>query len=149
MNSLINAAFQCLGYRQVKTYHTSCDATLTSNEQTIVQDVLTTILSAEKAGKELEKLLNEKLGTTGWTQKIAQAILGGLVNALEKSAPLGQAVKEACEKSSNEALEFAHEHPVFLTVVALGILVLLTPWVLEALGFAEIGIVEGELWDIC
>jgi hypothetical protein len=54
---------------------------------------------------------------------------------------------------------FVVEHPVFCTVVALGVLVsgcptllhmqltivkvIVSPWVIEALGFAELGPVEG------
>ena len=57
--------------------------------------------------------------------------------ALEKAT-------EAAEKEAGRAAGFAKEHPLYCTVLALGILVWLgMPWVLTALGFAEEGIVEG------
>ena len=44
--------------------------------------------------------------------------------------------------------EFAREHPLWtaavVAIVVFGILVLLAPYFLEALGFAELGPVEGE-----
>ncbi len=58
---------------------------------------------------------------------------------------MGQAMKEAFEKSVKEATDFAHNHPVYFTLIALGILVILTPWAIEALGFGELGPIEGEL----
>ena len=45
--------------------------------------------------------------------------------------------------------EFAGEHPVltgvFCAVVALGVLYLLWPVIIEALGFGELGPIEGEI----
>jgi hypothetical protein len=36
------------------------------------------------------------------------------------------------------------DHPIMCAVIAIGILVVLAPWVIEALGFAEGGILEGR-----
>ncbi len=56
-------------------------------------------------------------------------------------------MKEAFDKASTTADQFIKEHPalveVVITVVAIGILALLVPWAVEALGFAELGPVEG------
>jgi hypothetical protein len=58
------------------------------------------------------------------------------------------ALKEASDKAYAAAAEFVHEHPVLtaalVTIVAIGILVLLAPWAVEALGFGELGPVEGK-----
>lgn len=58
---------------------------------------------------------------------------------------------EAYQKASeavNATVEFAGKHPLWtaavVAIVAFGILVLLAPYLLEALGFAELGPVEGE-----
>lgn len=40
---------------------------------------------------------------------------------------------------------FVKEHPIFFTVVALGVLCVLCPEVLAWLGFEEVGILEGEI----
>jgi hypothetical protein len=53
-------------------------------------------------------------------------------------------VKEAFEKVTKEAADFAHDHPAFYTLIALGILVSLIPWVVPALGFGEVSSIEGE-----
>ena len=39
---------------------------------------------------------------------------------------------------------FVIEHPVKFTVIALGVLVVIAPGVIEALGFAKLGPVEGS-----
>ena len=56
-------------------------------------------------------------------------------------------MKEAFDKASAATEVFVNEHPVLVqamvTVVAIGILALLVPWAVEALGFAELGPVEG------
>lgn len=65
-------------------------------------------------------------------------------------------MREAFDKAYAEAEKFCEEHPVFrdalVTVVAIGILVLVMPWAVEALGwvllegmgFEEVGVVEGK-----
>lgn len=53
------------------------------------------------------------------------------------------AYDKACEEAK-AIEEFVAEHPVATAVIVLGILVLVAPYVLEALGFAKLGPVEGE-----
>jgi hypothetical protein len=53
-------------------------------------------------------------------------------------------MKDAFEKATGAAIEFAKEHPVYFTIITLGVLVILAPWVIEALGFVEAGIVKGK-----
>ncbi|KAK5454968.1 hypothetical protein LTS15_005688 [Exophiala xenobiotica] len=58
------------------------------------------------------------------------------------------AKKEAYDKALAIASDFTKEHPVLiaaiLTIVAIGILVYLAPWVVEVLGFGEFGPAEGS-----
>ena len=54
-------------------------------------------------------------------------------------------MKDALDRAYGAAAEFAHDHPVFLTLLALGVLVALAPYVIELLGFGELGPIEGEL----
>ncbi len=70
--------------------------------------------------------------------------MNGLKDAFEKGAPMGEAMRDAFERSVREGQDFARDHPIYFAVIALGVLVLLAPWALEALGFAELGPVEGE-----
>lgn len=117
----------------------------TSTENATAADVLTALFNAEKGGQDLKKTLQDIVGERGWTENIAKAILGGLENALNNGVQMGQAMREAFNKAVSEATGFARDHPIFCTLIALGILVILMPWVLEALGFAELGPVEGEM----
>jgi hypothetical protein len=141
MRSIIATVVDCLGLQDDLT---ASSTTITHNVNAVASNAITAILGAEMGGHDLEKKLDEILGKLGWTENIAKAVLGGLVNALNEGAPMGQAMKKAFNKATTEAIGFVREHPVFCTVVALGILVLLAPWVLEALGFAELGPVEDE-----
>ena len=63
---------------------------------------------------------------------------------------LGKAMQKAFDRAVSEAKttlsdipNLPRNHPVYCSLVALGILVLLAPWALEALGFAEAGPVAG------
>jgi hypothetical protein len=111
--------------------------------QEVANDVLTTLYGAERPGCNLELTLQGIVSECGWTESLAAAILNALEIALKEGAPMGQATKDAYEKAV-EAIEkvlglvkdFECEHPkLFWSLVAVGILVVLTPWALEALGF--------------
>lgn len=114
--------------------------------QQIADDVVQAILTAEKGGKHLQKTLDNIVGEYGWTEKIAQWTLAKLEQALKEACKLGSVLKEAYDKAfeAAEGIEgFIREHPVFCTVIALGVLVIIAPWVIEALGFGELSPIEG------
>jgi ElaB/YqjD/DUF883 family membrane-anchored ribosome-binding protein len=118
-------------------------------EQTeqIVTKVVDAILRAEKGGQHLQNTLNDIVGANGWTERIAEWTLAKLESALKDTSKLGPVVKEAYDKvcEAAKATEgFVMDHPVFFTVLALGVLVLIAPWVIEVLGFGELGPIEGE-----
>jgi hypothetical protein len=91
-----------------------------------------------------KKSLDEAISTTSWTESLAQAILRGLENAIETGAQAAEAASNALARATNEAFEFSREHPIFVTVLALGVLAILTPWVIEVLGFGQLGPIEGS-----
>jgi hypothetical protein len=115
-----------------------------SKENTVAADVLQALLRAEKGALDLKKTVQDIVGEYGWTENIAKVVLGGLEDALKKGVQGGQVMKEAFKKVISEARKFAHSHPYFCILIALGILALLMPWVLEALGFAKLGPVKGD-----
>lgn len=132
------------------TSYKDYNATRTTT-QDVANDVLTTLYRAEKRGRDLERTLQGIVSERGWTESLAAAILNTLEAALKEGASMGPAMKDAYEKAV-EAIEkvlrlvgdFKREHPVlFWSLVAVAILVVLAPWALEALGFAELGPVEG------
>jgi len=110
----------------------------------VSSEILDVLNRAEKGGKDLQRTLEDVVGESGWTETIAQALLKQLEQLIRAGAPMGQAVKDAFEKAMAAAVGFAHDHPVFCTLIALGILAVLTPWVIEVLGFGELGPIEGK-----
>ncbi|EGP82410.1 uncharacterized protein MYCGRDRAFT_51611 [Zymoseptoria tritici IPO323] len=90
-----------------------------------------------------------------WNDAIAERILQLLQTALAANASMGPAMKAAfdkalqCAKDIGKLTEdFANEHPFLVSivcaVVAIGILYLLAPWIIEALGFTEFGPAAGS-----
>lgn len=54
-------------------------------------------------------------------------------------------MKEAVERAAGEAVGFARDHPAYCTLLALGIIIVIgMPWIIEALGFTELGPLEGK-----
>jgi len=114
--------------------------------QFLAEDILSTLYAADTNDEHLVQHLQEVVHETGWYESLAAAVLNGLENALKAGAPMGEAMKGAYEKAAQvvEAMwGFAKDHPVFCAFVALAILAILVPWAIEALGFAELGPVEG------
>ncbi len=118
--------------------------------------IITVLQNAKKAGPCLEadiKSLVHQAG--GWSEYLAAKILSGLEQVLKAGSQINGALKEAFDKACEaaKAIEgFAVEHPVatavFCTVISMGVLVILAPYVLEALGFwvgfGELGPIEGK-----
>ncbi|GKT59992.1 hypothetical protein ColTof4_00133 [Colletotrichum tofieldiae] len=102
-------------------------------------DILRT---AEKGGKNPERRLRNIVTANSWTEELAKYILQGVEALVRHRDTIGQVVREAMDKSTDAAesvFEFAKDHPVFVTIIAIGVLVIIAPWVLEALGFGELG----------
>ena len=115
--------------------------------QSLAEDVLSTLYNAE-TNDELVQRIKHIVRETGWYSDLAAAVLTGLENALKAETPMGQAMRDPYDKAAQVAMdvwEFAKEHPVFVAVVALGILVILAPWAVEVLGFGQLGPIEGML----
>ena len=87
-----------------------------------------------------------ELKSFGYWQRLAKLVLERLEKTLQASPPMSKVMADAFQRSKSEAQaigDFVHDHPIIMTVIALGILVLLAPWVIEALGFGAAGPVEG------
>ena len=101
------------------------------------------VRDAEKVGHELRNRVKDMAGEMSWTQNLALAVLARVEDAIQTGISKVGALKEAFEKATEAAVDFAREHPVYATLIALGILVVLFPWVIEALGFGLEGPIEG------
>lgn len=117
-------------------------------EEDLAAEILNTIFTFEKSSEALNIHLQSIVSTTSWTESLARRILDGIVSALDSGKVLVGAMKETYDRVKDVAEEFVKEHPVLtaviVTVIAIGILVVLVPWAVEALGFGELGPVEGE-----
>ena len=129
----------CLPFLFSSTSHDNIDAKATT--------IVSILLEAEKPGKELKARLENEVGITSWTEYLAQAVWNKLVEAIQQAKHFGQAMTDALEKSIQAAAGFAREHPVYTALIALGVLVVLFPWAVEALGFGELGPIEGEYFS--
>lgn len=118
------------------------------SETKAASSLLSLLLTAEKPGIEFKQAGQNIVRPCGWTDWLAQRLLDGLVDALSTGQALGIAAKEAYDRVSGEAEAFARAHPVLyevlVVVIAIGIFAVLMPWVVEALGFGELGPVAGE-----
>lgn len=93
------------------------------------------------------------IGTRIWTESIARAVLEGVINLVQEGRDkMGPAMSEALqwvEDEADKAFDWGTDHPKeivagLVIVIAVGMLVvLMAPWIVEALGFAELGPVEG------
>ncbi|TVY37057.1 hypothetical protein LOCC1_G007271 [Lachnellula occidentalis] len=137
MASFTQSIYECLfgaEYHEVDT---------ASDEKTKAADVLRVLFSETEGREHLKKSVQDIVSTTGWTEKIAEHILDGIKNALKQGAQMGKTMTEASNKAIAEAAGFAQDHEFLCALIAVGVLAILMPWVLEALGFAELGPVEG------
>jgi hypothetical protein len=125
---------------------------------TSAQNVVNEIKYAEKSGQTLEVTINDiAIQAGGWSEYLAERILRLLEGVLKAGKPIGEAMRHAYDKSV-EAVErltiFAKDHPVLCTAIALGILAIMVPVVITALGFTCEGVAAGELkqntsMDLC
>jgi hypothetical protein len=140
----VNSITQCFPSR--RTYN---QAPPSRETQDVASNVVTIILTSDSRDA-IKKRLDESISTTGWTESLAHAILCGLENAIKTGAQAAEAASKALARATSEAFEFSREHPIFVTILALGVLAILTPWVIEVLGFGELGPIEGSfaaLWQ--
>jgi hypothetical protein len=93
----------------------------------VADGVIDTIRSTNLSGLSLEMQLNRTVGINGWTENIAKWVLEKLCYLLEQEEEkLGPTVRDAYHKAWEVAKSiegFVIEHPVFCTIVALGVLV--------------------------
>jgi hypothetical protein len=120
--------------------HTYADPEVHAQATQIV-DIL---LAAEKPGAELAAQLEDVVHAASWTEYLAAAVVRALCVAIEVGAWLGNAAADAFRRAIEEAYEFGRDHPELVVILALAMLVMLAPFILEMLGFGLLGPVAGE-----
>lgn len=116
-------------------------------EEEALREAFETLLNAERGGRDLQLDLQDIVAQTGgWKEWMARAILQATIDAIECSRVMGEAMREAYEEAemlATEMIGFIEDHPVLCMVLALGILVILAPAIIHALGFGLAGPIEG------
>lgn len=114
--------------------------------------IVAKLLAAHRNDAILRADLKSAIHTYGWYDGLAAAVLAAVENAIKLGKEMGPAMHTAYEKAVagiNGVKEWAGENPematVLVTLIALGILAIMMPWLMAWLGFAEEGIVEGKL----
>lgn len=116
-------------------------------DEYLASKIVESLYNSEKKGKQLKYMLRNSVDESSWSESLAEAILNAMDACVREARAMSPAVKEAFDRATEAAINvgnFATDHPVFCTVIALGILVILMPWVIELLGFAAEGPIEGE-----
>ncbi|MCJ1238487.1 hypothetical protein MMC14_006476 [Varicellaria rhodocarpa] len=121
-------------YRQPSTLHT--------DEKTALR-VLSVLQTTEKSpGPALSATIDSIVHEAGgWKESIAKYVLAKLEAVIKAGEQMSPIMKKAYDWAYEEALKiigFGKEHPVFYTVVAIGVLLFLAPYVLEVLGFGTL-----------
>lgn len=107
----------------------------------IASDILDIILTAD-APYDIHKQQRELISAESWSEAIATALLHGLESAIKTGVQMAKASTDALAQAKDAAIGFAEDHPVYATLIALGILAILMPLTLEILGFGELGPIE-------
>ena len=138
---------------------TSCIPNLFTTTTTRIQnnstdkqatEIVNILLKAEKPGQQLQFDIESVIKIESWTSKLAEAVLHKLEEAIKLGARVGTAMAYALEQAehliheeASALAQFAKDHPLVVALLAVAVLAALAPWALEALGFAELGPVEG------
>jgi len=117
----------------------------------VADKIIAKLFAAKKNDAALQADLQSVIHAYGWYDGLASAILSALEIAIKIGEEMGSAVKTAYDKAVaavNTVKDWAEAHPemtaVIITLIALGILALMIPWLMAYLGFAEGGIIEGK-----
>lgn len=145
--SLLQAIADCLFGGELDAFELAAKTHKDDKNAQIAANVVKTMLATEKNGEELKQKLRETIFAYSRTEELAKAVLKALEAAVRQERAMSPALAEVYHKACEVATDvggFIEDHPVFCTVIVLGILVLLMPWVIEAIGFAAEGPVAGK-----
>ena len=175
MNHLLSVVFPCIARRErgrgiqlpldtskhqsskpeksIAIFHDEDEKTPLLSCEEAATSIVDAIFKADSDGVSLIAYINDIAHQAGgWSEWLADKIRKGMEAALMAGKEMSAVMAAAYAKAREAAKVFEHfveDHPlataVFVTVLAIGVLAILSPYILEMLGFAELGPVEGEL----
>ncbi|KAJ5131590.1 hypothetical protein N7448_005748 [Penicillium atrosanguineum] len=89
--------------------------------ESVASHIVTKILNADDPSL-LYKQLNEEISVNAWSDAIARATLHSLESAIRASVEMARAATDAANQSKDAAVSFGTDHPVYSTLIAMGIL---------------------------
>jgi hypothetical protein len=115
-------------------------------DKDVAAEIVDKLYSTEKHGDALKAELQGIIQTNGWRESLAEAIFEALELAVRTGRTMGPALQNAYDRAVEEAKKiegFVHGNPLLCSIIAVGIVALLMPWLLEALGFGLEGYHRG------
>jgi len=149
-----DAITECVQYPALEKHPLLCLSShgfITAQDRQNAIDIVDIIFqSGNLQEKRIKRELEEVVGTQGWTESLAEAILDRLttvVSAAEQDSNIGDFINGARDLAL-ETFDWLKEHPevatILATLAAIAVLYFVTPWVLVALGFSEEGVLAGK-----
>ncbi len=163
MNDIISAIFPCVIRRKPWLSDSEKSALLLNNEkiahltcEEAADQIVNVLFEAKDGGSTLIAQIDGIAHQAGgWSEWLAEQIRKGIEEALMAGKEMDTVLAAAYEKACEAATVFEHfekDHPIataiFVTVIAIGVLVIVAPYVIEILGFGELGPIEGQLTSI-
>ena len=123
----------------------------------LAEELVALLCTSEQSASELDHVVQacihdeapsyQASGSNWWRARLAARVLAGLERMVALKHPqagsLGPTFRDALDRALHEAYGFAKTHPAYCALLALGVLAVLAPWALEALGFGAEGPVLG------
>ena len=117
----------------------------------VADQIVAKLFAAGENDAVLRAELQSTIHSYGWRDGLAAGVLAALENAIKLGEKMGPAMKAAYDKAAAAVYkvgDWTGEHPemaaVIVTLIALGVLAIMMPWLMAWLGFAEEGIIEGK-----
>jgi hypothetical protein len=124
-----------------------------SHDQITAKRLIATMYRSEKSGADLTNQLRGIVQSTSWSFYLGEHMLTELSARIARNDAMPEGLAALLDRVVavvDEVGGFVRDHPVFFTLLALGILVLVMPEVIGWLGFGELGPVEGmsSVWRL-
>jgi hypothetical protein len=149
--SFFQSILTCFGDRKPKASGITEDKRAILSDTDVAHEIIEKLFTTEKHGNALKSELQGIIQANGWREGLAEAIFNATEVAVRNGRSMGPVIHDAYDKAVlalKNIEEFVEENPVLCSIIALGIIALLMPWLLSALGFAEAGITEGKWCSI-
>lgn len=117
------------------------------NVEGVAIQIVDTLYDGENHSTKVKPALRGIFLANSWKPNLAQATFLSLQKEIKAGRPMGGALQEIYENvaretdSTKESVSARSEH---CAITTLGILVLISPWKIEALGFSEREVLEGK-----